>query len=417
MINIHRTPIRITCNHARVLLRPFEMNEARTRKIIRRVLSLNDGEIKRQFKKVLGDFNNRHIDFEAHLMKRFEEISELTDKNHRLSDEAKLLLAAYFSCEYSLESAALFNPGIVRHPHQSGSPGNNRRFIMSLRATGEGHVSSLVFRSGTIDADNNIRMDDLTRFVTMPEIVPGSMTNASYQIQFSENSKLSERVIFPMTPDELNGIEDARFVEFTSDNGIRIYYATYTAYDGKSICPKLAETTDFKTFTIRALYGNEVTNKGFSLFPRKINGQYVMLSRQDGENNYIMFSERLDTWDSKQMIMEPAFPWEFVQLGNCGSPIETSSGWLALSHGVGPMRRYCISAFLMDMENPAKVIGRLKEPLILPNDEEREGYVPNVVYSCGGLIHNQKLVLPYAMSDYASSVALVDLNEILKEMI
>ncbi|MBD3287740.1 glycosidase, partial [candidate division KSB1 bacterium] len=353
----------------------------------------------------------------VHLLKRFQEISDIVEEKQRLSDDAKLLLGAYFSCEYSLESAALFNPSIVWHPDQSGLPEGSRRFIMSLRATGEGHISSLVFRTGTIDSNYKISMDEITRFVTAPEIVPGSMTKSDYQIQFSENSKISERAIFPMAPDESNGIEDARLVEFTDEYGGRTYCATYTAYDGKTIRPKLAETTDFSTFKIRTLHGSEVKNKGFALFPRTIGGQYAMLSRQDGENNYIMFSDRLDTWNSKQMIMEPKFPWEFVQLGNCGSPLETDRGWLVLSHGVGPMRRYCISAFLLDLKNPTKVIGRLKEPLICPNEDEREGYVPNVVYSCGGMIHNQKLILPYAMSDYASSVALVDLNDIMNEMV
>lgn len=417
MITIHRTPIRITCNHARVLLRPFEMSDERMRKIIQRVLSLSDDSIERQLKNVLDDFRNRHIDFESTLMRRYEEISKFIDEHKSLSHVAKLLLGAYFSCEYSLESAALFNPSIVWHPDQSGLSEDGLRFILSLRATGEGHISSLVFRTGMVEPDYQIRMDEITRFVTAPEIVPGSMMTSDYQIRFPENSKLSGRAIFPMTPDESNGIEDARFAEFAGEGGSSTYYATYTAYDGKTIRPKLAETTDFRTFTIRTLHGSEVKNKGFALFPRKIDGQYVMLSRQDGENNYIMFSDKVDTWNNKQMIMEPEYPWEFVQLGNCGSPLETDNGWLVLSHGVGPMRRYCISAFLLDVKNTGKVIGRLKQPIICPNDDEREGYVPNVVYSCGGLIHNQKLILPYAMSDYASGVALVDLDDIMNEMV
>jgi predicted GH43/DUF377 family glycosyl hydrolase len=354
------------------------------------------------------------------------------------------------------------------------------RFVMSLRATGEGHISSIVFRSGILDRHNTFLFDPISDFVETPDLqldrsykrsliqlkldemgdgneitdhvlnqMPENFTyselikiieklrlkpqfpetdqkitfnaicwlaNSNYEVSFHSDHRISERVIFPVSKNESRGIEDARFVQFFKDNGEFIYYATYTAYNGFAILPQLIETNDFITFNVLTLNGKAVQNKGMALFPRKINDQYVMLSRQDGENNHIMFSDNIHFWQKSKIIQKPEYPWEFIQIGNCGSPLETDEGWIVLTHGVGPMRQYCISAILLDLDNPSKMIARLNQPLLVPHEKEREGYVPNVVYSCGSLIHNNKLVIPYAMSDINSGIATVDVEELMNGM-
>jgi predicted GH43/DUF377 family glycosyl hydrolase len=392
-----------------------------------------------------------------------------------------MLIGSYFTQEYALESAALFNPSMVWHSDQSGLEPGSRRFLVSLRATGEGHISSITFRGGTVDAECRIRMDEPTRFVTAPELVPNTLydkklflrklaelgvdgpnsgqilgslgdqftleelqlaigralqqsrprhhelepiaqgmltlAKANYEIRYSPEQHVSERIIFPSSPTEANGIEDARFVQFVEDDGSIRYYATYTAFDGKVILPQILETDDFLRFQISTLNGPEVRNKGFALFPRKVRGLYAMLSRQDNENIYLMYSDMLHFWYTKELIAKPTYAWEYVQLGNCGSPIETEAGWLVFTHGVGPMRKYALGAFLLDLDDPSRVIGRLDVPLLQPDANEREGYVPNVVYSCGGVVHNRELIVPYAMSDYASTFATVSLDEVLEAMV
>ena len=353
--------------------------------------------------------------------------------------------------------------------------------MLSLRATGEGHISSITFRTGFLDADGDIRINDPTRYCLEPLQVPNAsyernlfgrklgelglasefsrhlldslgdsftlgelrdhldhtleqlhardqdaettarkvmtFAQSNYEVQFGPDSRLSERVLFPVTPSQSNGIEDARFVRFQNEDDTHTYYATYTAYDGKFILPQFIETPDFQHFKFITLNGPAVQNKGMALFPRKINGQYAMLSRQDYENIYLMYSDHPHFWHSPQLLVKPAYPWEFIQMGNCGSPIETEAGWLVLSHGVGPMRKYCIGAFLLDRDDPARVIGRLPLPLITPNEHEREGYVPNVVYSCGSLVYGGRLIIPYAMSDYATTFATLPLDEVLAAMV
>ena len=242
------------------------------------------------------------------------------------------------------------------------------------------------------------------------------LAQSNYAVQFPADSRLSERVLFPVTPSQSNGIEDARFVRFQNVDGAWTYYATYTAYDGKMILPQFIETSDFLHFEFSTLNGPAVENKGMALFPRRIQGRYAMLSRQDKENIYIMFSDHLHFWHTAQLLLKPKYPWEFIQLGNCGSPIETDAGWLVFSHGVGAMRKYCLGAFLLDRDDPTRVLGRLREPLITPNENEREGYVPNVVYSCGGLLHGRQLIIPYAMSDYATTFATLSLAAVLAAM-
>jgi len=428
----------------------------------------------------MAEFAGRHQQTKDLFLRRYERVEQSLLTNQKLSEERKLLLGAYFTNEYALEAAALFNPSVVPHPDQSELTPGALRFILSLRATGEGHISSVTFRTGIVDADNQITINTPTKFLMEPRQVPNAfyekalferklyelgltspfsrrlmgelgdtfsmddlrkkldadlkqarvmdpeseriakgillLAQSNYEVQFAQESRVSERVIFPTSPSQSNGIEDARFVLFQNDDGSRNYYATYTAYDGKLILPQLLETPDFLHFKFLTLNGPGVQNKGMALFPRKIGGQYAMLGRQDNENIYLMLSDNIHFWYDPKLILKPTFPWEFVQLGNCGSPLETDAGWLVLSHGVGPMRKYCIGAFLLDRDDPTKVIGRLPEPLLKPNEAEREGYVPNVVYSCGSLIHNRELILPYAMSDYATNFATVSLEELLGAM-
>lgn len=413
-MNVKRTNVFIAPENTRVLLRPFDLTtKERSIKVIRRILSLSNKRIDEELTRVLGSFEKRHRNLKAFLLKRYEEKEQLLPPNHNINEAQKLLIGSYFTSEYSLESVALFNPSMVWHPDQSGLPNGSRRFIISLRATGEGHISSIAFRSGVIDSNLKITLNKTSQFVTAPEM---HITETNYEARFDPDLPISERILFPSTPIESNGIEDARFVEFQDEAEPKKYLATYTAYDGIEIHARLLATDDFLHFKSESLKGSAIENKGLALFPRKINGLYIMLSRQDNENNYIMFSEKLNYWETKKILLEPAEPWNFVQVGNCGSPLETEAGWLILSHGVGPLRRYIISAFLLDLKDPTKVIGSLKQPLLVPNENERDGYVPNVVYSCGSQLHNGHLIIPYAMSDYKSSFATVELNELLNEL-
>jgi predicted GH43/DUF377 family glycosyl hydrolase len=423
------------------------------------------------------DFSGRHEDIEGIFQRHLNKVKCLLPLDVTLSDIQRTLIGAYFTKEYAIESAALFNPSVVPHPDQSGLDKGSLRFIMSLRATGEGHISSIVFRSGVLDRDNALIFDPISDFVETPDLQFGPVYNrgvfqrklegmganseaaayvlsqmpedfsytelkdmietlrlephfpvpvqnrtlgimrllakSNYRVSFHADHRISERVIFPVSKNESRGIEDARFVRFLDDNAKVIYFATYTAYNGITVLPQLIETRDFIKFDISTLSGKAARNKGMALFPRKIGGRYAMLSREDGENNRIMFSDNIHFWQRSQTIQKPVYPWEFMQIGNCGSPLETDKGWIVLTHGVGPMRKYCISAMLLDLEKPSRIIARLDEPLLSPHEKEREGYVPNVVYSCGAMIHGNELVIPYAMSDVNSGIATVSVNELL----
>ncbi|MDY7028668.1 MAG: glycoside hydrolase family 130 protein [Spirochaetota bacterium] len=475
---MNRTNIKIVRDTSRVITRYHVPSIERIPRVIERVLRLSSAEAEEVLGNIFLDFSDRHKNLRQILERNFNEVSRYISNSKRISATKQLLIGAYFTMEYAVESAALFNPSIVSDPDQTDVPAGGLRFIMSLRATGEGHISSIVFRGGIIDKNNTISFLPDGEFVETPEIQLDSvydrhlfqrklnemkvseevvnyvcaqlneeftrrelmerigsilsekktkiyreaiehinwLADSNYEIKFHDNHLLSERVIFPVSENEISGIEDARFVQFFEENGEISYYATYTAYNGMNILPQLIETKDFITFNIVTLNGKAVQNKGMALFPRKIDGRYAMLSRQDGENNYIMYSDHLHFWQEPQLIQEPAYPWEFVQIGNCGSPLEINEGWLVLTHGVGPMRQYYIGAILLDLNDPSKVIGRLKKPLLTPNDDEREGYVPNVVYSCGALIHNNELVLPYAMSDITSGIATLGIRDIVALM-
>ncbi len=454
--------------------------EYRIAKIIQRIVDLPDTTAEVILAQILIDFSERHKNIKRVFARHLNEVNDYIPREAVLSETKMALIGAYFTMEYSIESAALFNPSIVPHPDQNHLDKGSLRFIMSLRATGEGHISSIVFRSGFLDSDNRVLFDPTSDYVETPEVhldsvydrhlfdlkllemgasnevtahllgqLPEDFTynelknkieslrttpvfpvthqnkifevmywliNSNYEINFHPNHRISERVIFPVSKNESRGIEDARFVRFIDDNGEVTYYATYTAYNDLTILPQLITTKDFIKFNIITLNGKAVQNKGMALFPRKIDGSYVMLSRQDGENNHIMFSDNIHFWQESKIIQEPTRPWEFIQIGNCGSPLETDEGWIVLTHGVGPMRQYCIGAILLDLENPAKIIARLEEPLLSPHEEEREGYVPNVVYSCGSIIHNNELVIPYAMADVMSGIATVGVKELINAM-
>lgn len=475
----HTGPI-LKPSSTRVLLRAFNpTTKQRSLQIIARICALPEEKVLSELAQILREFADRHRRLQDYWLRRFEHVKALLLTDMRISAERKLLIGAYFTQEYALEGAALFNPSLVWHPDQSGVSPGSQRFVLSLRATGEGHISSIAFRTGIVDAQNQIKVDELTRFVVSPENISYplydrtlferklhemdhrdllitsvlstlaekftleelkssvqlverqnrgkpenvlqlnsmlTLARANYVASFSLEQPLFERILFPTSPTEINGIEDARFVAFHEEDGKVIYYATYTAYDGKITMPQLLQTEDFLTFEMSTLNGSEIHNKGMALFPRRIKGHYAMLSRQDNENIYIMYSDHLHFWYTKEILLKPTYPWEYVQLGNCGSPIETEAGWLVLTHGVGPMRQYAIGAILLDKDDPSRVIGRLHEPLLTPNPSEREGYVPNVVYSCGAQIHNNELILPYAMSDYASSFAVIPMEYILGAM-
>jgi predicted GH43/DUF377 family glycosyl hydrolase len=333
------------------------------------------------------------------------------------SEVQRQLIGAYFLHEYSFEASALFNPSIVQHPDQSGTPAGSLRFILSLRAVGEGHVSSLTFRTGTIATDGSIAIDPTARLASSPRIgyrSPGPIGD-EVEVIFKPEEDISERVIFPVTESQSNGIEDARFVEF-SDGGRTTYYATYTAYKGTAIRSELIETRDFLSFRMTPLQGAAARNKGMALFPRRIDGKYAMIARQDNENLYLVYSDDLYRWEGGQAILKPQFPWEFVQIGNCGSPIELEEGWLLLTHGVGPVRKYSIGAVLLDKRDPSRVLARSSDPLLRPEPGEREGYVPNVVYTCGAMTHNDQLILPYAVSDTFSNFATIKISALLHSM-
>jgi len=466
----------------RVLIRPFSLDAGtRAQNMMRRVLGLPEEEVHTALQETLQEFADRHIDIEDYLRKHYEQARALLEPTvdiPPLSPERELFIGSYFTSEFALESAALFNPSIVPAPDREEVPEGSLRFVMSLRATGEGHISSIEFRSGIIDSEGGITIDPVGATVAEPDKLENAeydrrlflrtlgemecdneyshplieqlpprftlaelqerlhaawrddappelrhthkemwlLALANYEVRFQPDQPLSERIIFPSSPSEQNGIEDARFVAFEEDDGSTIYYATYTAYDGSVIFPQLMETRDFLHFKVCTLNGPAARNKGMALFPRRIDGRYAMISRQDNENVYIMFSDHLHFWYDAQPLFGPRESWELVQMGNCGSPIETEAGWLLLTHGVGPMRRYCISALLLDLEDPTRVIGRMRDPLLEPDENEREGYVPNVVYTCGALVHAGHLILPYAMSDFATSFATVPLADLLDRL-
>ncbi|MCR6736772.1 MAG: glycoside hydrolase family 130 protein [Afipia sp.] len=421
---LNRQVLYLRPDPARVIVRPFKpateprdfnpTDKTRANHIVDRMLALDAETVASQLADVLENFEGRHRNLLKLFEARADEMEEAFNTHIAFTKEQRQLAGAYFLNEYSFEASALFNPSIVAHPDQSGVSSGSVRFVLSLRAVGEGHVSSLTFRSGIIAVDGKVSVDLTSRLASSPRISlrPGS---DAIDLTFTADEDISERVIFPITESQSNGIEDARFVEFC-EGGRRTYYATYTAYSGRAIRSELIETSDFVSFRLSPLKGAAARNKGMALFPRKIDGKYAMIARQDNENLYLIYSNDLYTWNEGQAILKPEFPWEFVQIGNCGSPIELDSGWLMLTHGVGPVRKYSIGAALLDKNDPSKVLARLREPLVRPDPSEREGYVPNVVYTCGAMLHRDKIIFPYAVSDTFSNFATIEVAALLEAM-
>lgn len=482
-VSVTRKNIKFLPDSSRVVARYFMNGEERTKELISRILLMSNLEVSNALEGINREFSRRHRTISSIFYTHYDKAKYLLEQMQideaDFSEETKMLIGSYLTMEYSIESAAFFNPSMIEDFDQSDLEKGEKRVVLSFRATGEGHVSSIVFRRGILDKDNNLRMmrigDSIEKaevlrklmfnkkrilsklaemhtldiyssiMVDLPDVFEYSifkdllnkeiespnvnkenkeayeevlwLMNSFYDIQFKIDSDISERVIFPISDSESRGIEDARFVRFTNDDGSESVIGTYTAYNGHSILSKLITTDDFYTFRVMPLYGEGSMGKGMALFPKRINGKYAMLGRVDGVNNYLMYSLKINEWKNPEIIQRPKYPWEYTQVGNCGSPLWTEKGWLVITHGVGAMRRYCIGASLLDLNDPSIEIGRLPEPLIAPLEEEREGYVPNVVYSCGSMIHNNSLILPYAVSDYSSSYAVVDMDELLEALL
>lgn len=479
-VSVTRKNIRFTPDSSRVVARYFMNGDQRTQKMLSRIMQLDEKQVVHALEHTLREFASRHRNISRIFFRHCENIQGIIEGmqiNYAgLSDERKMLIGSYCTMEYAIESAAFFNPSIIEDFDQLYLEKGDKRVIISFRATGEGHISSIVFRRAIIDKNNDMQVMKIGDHIDKAEIVHKSLYNKKrfilklaemhtpdkysteimkdlpeefeyyalknavnkvlegnkisierrraleemtwladsfYDLQFKHDSDITERVIFPISDSESRGIEDARFVRFMDDDKTEKILATYTAYNGHTILPKLLSTDNFYTFRVMPLHGNGAQNKNLAVFPRKIKGKYAMLARLDGVNNYLMYSERPTVWNDPVIIQEPRYPWEFTQIGNCGSPLLTKEGWLVITHGVGPMRRYCIGVSLFDLDDPSKEIARLDEPLLSPREDEREGYVPNVVYSCGSIIHNNSLILPYAVSDYSSTYGVVDMEELL----
>ncbi|QAA83075.1 glycosidase [Aequorivita sp. H23M31] len=476
-VPVTRKQVNLLPDSSRVIARYFMNGEQPTKDMISLVFGLSESEVHQTLDQVLREFAYRHRSitwlFKKHFHRAAPVLKSMQINPDNISEERKLLIGSYLTMEYSIESTAFFNPSIIPDFDQTYLEEGEMRVIMSFRATGEGHISSIVFRRGILDKNNNLTLMNIGKSMDIAEVsqkksyhkgrfvkkmremnIPEKysqkivddlpdhfdyvvlkksvnsiledpeisesrrlaleeitwLVDSYYDIKFERDSDISERVIYPISESESNGIEDARFVQFIDDDGSVKYYATYTAYNGHTILPKFLSTDEFCKFRIMPLHGKGALGKNLAIFPRRIKGQYAMLSRLDGMNNYIMFSDRDTLWTDPILLQKPKYPWEFSKMGNCGSPIWTEQGWLIITHGVGPMRRYCIGAALFDLDDPTKEIGRLSEPLLMPLENEREGYVPNVVYSCGSLIHNNNLILPYAVSDYSTTYAIVDME-------
>jgi len=483
-VSVTRLPVRLAPDPQRLKTKPFlSVDElpaegaTRVAQLIGRILDLSDDEVTVTLEELRQNFRQRHSDIDAVFERGFLAVAHSVPDAADLPDDMRRLIGAYFMHEYSLEGAALTNPSIVAHPEQTDVPGGSLRVIVSLRSIGEGHISSIEFRTGLAGKSGDIEIDppvipvtghrqspifdkpmftaklaemgaanDLalqtlagleSRF-TMADLdqaladvaeheassnavhhvtqVMQWLASSNYEVSFAHESELSQRVLFPNGPTESRGMEDARFVRFVATDGSVVYYATYTAYDGFNILPQLIETKDFRTFRIATLNGPAAANKGIAIFPRLIAGRYAALGRSDGENNYLMLSDHIRFWHDAERIQVPTRPWELMQIGNAGPPLETEAGWLVITHGVGPMRQYALGAILLDIDDPSQVLGHLREPLLVPNEQERDGYVPNVVYSCGSIIHNNHLMIAYGASDTSTSFATVPVDALLAEL-
>jgi predicted GH43/DUF377 family glycosyl hydrolase len=412
-----------------VVIKPFVPAEAppgyvipgrvRSQRIVDRIMALDETCLAEELTQVCESMASRYRDSEEILLRRFAEVNGVLFAPCAPSHSQTLLIGAFFSEEYAFEAVALFNPSIVLHPDQATCPEGGARFILSLRAIGEGHLSSVTFRTGGIDADNNIIVDATSLLARVPRIerIEGADSeDCTVRLSCDAARDLSEVVLFPVTEAQRHGIEDLRMVRFTDESGTVTYYGTYTAFSGQTIRQELLSTTDFTNFELHTLRGSATANKGMALFPRKVAGRYAMLGREDHESIWYLTSDDLYRWDGGLRIITPRFPWEFIQLGNGGSPLEIDEGWLVIAHGVGAVRNYCLGAFLLDKDDPSKVLARTARPLIRPTTEERFGYVPNIAYSCGAMVHGRMLILPYAVADSITTFATMPLDDLLAHM-
>jgi predicted GH43/DUF377 family glycosyl hydrolase len=419
---------RLHADPSRVVLRPFHLGwqakgapGGRALKLVEDIAALSEAEVEAEYARVRGDFAARHWQTEKMFDQRFEEVEEGTHLDcSGFSDTRKRLIGAFFCHEYSYAAAALMNPSIVPHPDQSGMNNGAVRFVMSLRAVGEGHISSIAFREGIAEADGSFTLWPQSELATSVELDDATLydSESGVIVHRHPESSLSNSVIFPITEQQRGGLEDLRMVRFDHGGGEYEWIGTYTAYSGQSIRSELLRTIDFKRFLLEPIEGRAGRNKGMALFPEKIGGKYAMVGRQDGKNLFLLKSERLDRWSSEgRLLMEPAYPWEFIQIGNCGSPVLTDAGWLLFTHGVGAMRKYSLGCALLDRDDPSKVIGRTAEPVLTAVDADRSGYVPNVVYTCGVLPVGERLLVPYGISDSAVGFATVEIQALLDLMV
>lgn len=420
---VDRLDIVLRPDPSRVVIRPYvpgsDDDHARARRIASRVMALDDATVADELCDLTRDFAGHHAEVEAVFAQRYAEVKGVIGHDDPIGEERILLIGAYFCQEYGYEAAALFNPSIVAHPDQTRIPAGSVRFVLSLRAVGEGHVSSITFRTGVCDASGGIALEPQGARAIVPRIEDaalGGSRPAGVRMQCEPGYALSEIVIFPSTPAQRNGIEDLRLVRFADDDGTVSWLGTYTAYSGQGIRQELLRTNDFCSFALDTIHGAAGAGKGMALFPRRIAGRYAMLGRADNETISLAYSDDLYDWPLGTTIIEPRWPWEFVQIGNCGSPIEVAEGWLVLTHGVGPMRNYAIGACLLDRDDPSKLLGRLTRPLVRPDTTERKGYVPNVTYSCGALLHGRTLVLPYAVADSFTTFATMPIDRLIAAM-
>ncbi|MEO6041523.1 MAG: glycoside hydrolase family 130 protein [Croceibacterium sp.] len=425
---LHILEDRLHADPSRVVLRPFHLgwqakNAAGNRalRLVQDILALTDKEVRAEYSRVRRDFAARHWQTEKMFEERFREVEESLDiGSAAVSDTRKLLIGAFFCHEYTYAAAALMNPSIVPHPDQSGMSRGAVRFVMSLRAVGEGHISSIAFREGIAYANGTFTLWPQGSFATSVELEDASLTDsdAGVIVHRHFDSSLSNTVIFPITEQQRGGLEDLRLVRFDHGGGDFEWIGTYTAYSGHSIRSELLRTVDFRRFLLEPIQGRAGRNKGMALFPQKVGGKYLMVGRQDGKNLFLLRSDRIDRWNSEGvLLMEPRYPWEFIQIGNCGSPILTDAGWLLFTHGVGAMRKYSLGCALLDRDDPSKVIGRTKEPVLTAVDADRSGYVPNVIYTCGALKVGERLLVPYGISDSAVGFATVEISDLLDLMV
>ena len=412
---------------SRTVIRPFilgdpdgfvQVGHPRAERIAQRILGLDEAGVKAELKVLKAALDQRHRDPERMLFDILAGVEGLKIDRSVLSHDQALLIGAYFSEEFSFESAALFNPSIVRHPDQSGAGPGDTRFVLSLRGIGEGHISTMTFRTGTWRADGQVDVDTPSAYAVGPYIDRSQSTGDELvvQLSFDRAQDISEAVVYPFLPVQGRGIEDVRMVEFTDDDGTVDYRATYTAFNGADVRQGLMRTSDFNNFEMRGVRGELYAGKGMALFPRKIEGRFFMLSRQDNENLWLVSSDSFSSWSGGEKIITPKWPWEFIQIGNCGSPIELDEGWLVLTHGVGVVRNYCVGACLLDKKDPSKLLARLENPLLEPEGAARDGYVPNVVYSCGAILRDRTLLLPYGVADNYATFATVKVDALLAAM-